>query len=77
MSLTPAPLRLPGLVADYLYRVERVALPLDRAERGPARAQPSWLKDGITLSGHHLTVLGLQLPVMNPETALLISIRCH
>lgn len=77
MSLTPAPLRLPGLVADRLYRVERVALPLDRAERGPARAQPSWLKDGITLSGHHLAVLGLQLPVMNPETALLISIRCH
>ena len=77
MALTPAPLRLPGLTPDFMYRVERVGLPLDRAERGPARAQPEWLKDGITLSGTHLAAVGLQLPVMNPESALLIYLRAH
>ena len=74
-SLTPSPLRLPGLTHDARYRLERIPLPTDRAERGPARAQPSWLKDGITLSGAHLAAIGLQLPVMNPESSLLIFLH--
>lgn len=77
MALTPPPLRLPGLTADRLYRIERVALPHDRFERGPARAQPAWLSNGITLSGNHLAAVGLQLPVMNPESALLMSLRAQ
>ena len=75
MALTPQPLRLPGLDADAMYCIERVVLPDDKAERGPARAQPSWLRDGITLSGRQLAVTGLQMPVMNPESALLLHLR--
>jgi alpha-galactosidase len=74
-SLTPPPIRLPGLTSHARYLVERVPLPHDRTERGPARAQPHWLRDGISLSGEHLGAVGLQLPVMNPESALLISLR--
>jgi alpha-galactosidase len=74
MSLVPAPLLLPGLVADRRYRVERVPLPAGGAERGPARTSPAWLTTGAEMSGRELAVLGLQLPVMNPESALLIHL---
>jgi alpha-galactosidase len=75
MSLTPAPLRLPGLTADARYHVERVALPDDRAEQGRSRTAPPWLSTGITLSGRDLAVIGLQLSVLNPESAVLLHLR--
>ena len=75
MALTPHPLRLPGLKPDARYRIERVPLPDDKSERGPARAQPAWLRDGIVLSGRHLAAAGLQMPVMNPESALLLHLQ--
>jgi alpha-galactosidase len=74
-SLVPAPLVLPGLVADERYRVERVALPGGAADRGPARTTPAWMRDGAVLSGRQLAVLGLPLPVLNPETALLVHLH--
>lgn len=73
-SLVPAPLRLPGLTPTRRYRIERIALPGGGAERGPARTSPTWLTAGVEMSGRELAVLGLQLPVMNPESALLIHL---
>lgn len=75
MSLSPAPLRLPGLTADRLYDVHHLALP--RAGRVPAREQPAWIANGISLTGRQLAVHGLQLPVMNPESAVLVHVCAH
>ena len=73
-ALSPQPLRLPGLDPDAVYRIERVPLPDERVERGPARVQPKWLRDGIRLTGRQLAITGLQPPVMHPESALLIHL---
>jgi hypothetical protein len=40
----------------------------------PARRQPAWIAAGIDLTGRQLAVHGLQMPVMNPESALLIHL---
>ena len=71
-SLTPPALRLPGLAPERRYRVEHVALPDERW--GMSANQPSWLTDGIVLTGRQLAALGLRPPVMLPESAILISL---
>ncbi len=70
-ALTPSPLRLPGLDAARRYRVEVVPLP-GRAPR--YRGAPGWLDEGVVLSGHQLAAHGIQLPVMNPESAILLHL---
>ena len=72
-SLTPPALRLPGLDPDARYRVEHVALPDERW--GTAVTQPTWLADGIELTGRQLAAHGIRPPVMHPESAVLISLR--
>ncbi len=71
-SLIPPPLVLPGLAEDRVYRVERVALPGER--RGPTRTQPAWCLDGVEMSGAALAHVGLQMPALHPESALLIHL---
>jgi len=72
MSLAPPPVRLPGLDADRRYRVSVV----DTGTRhwGPSRTMPSWVTDGVVLTGRQLAVHGLQPPAMHPETALLVHL---
>jgi alpha-galactosidase len=71
-SLVPPPLRLAGLPAGIVYDVSPVHLP--RPLRTMSRTRPAWLDGGIALSGRQLAAHGLQLPVMNPETALVIRL---
>jgi alpha-galactosidase len=71
-SLTPPPLRLAGLDPDRRYRVVHVPLPGERW--GVARTQPSWVADGGEFSGRQLAVAGLDLPVLHPESAILIRL---
>jgi len=71
-SLTPPPLRLPGLDLDARYRVERLPLPDERS--GVGRVQPSWLRDGVTVTGRQLAVHGIQPPSLHPESALLLQL---
>jgi alpha-galactosidase len=71
-SLTPPPLRLPGLDHDRRYRVERIALPGERW--GIARTQPAWLTESGEFTGRQLAVVGLQPPVLHPESAVLIHL---
>ena len=71
-SLAPAPFRMPGLSPDRTYRVER--LELAPIGRGPARRQPAWWSTGIELTGRQLAVHGLQMPVLNPESAVLLHL---
>ncbi len=71
-SLTPPPLRLPGLEPDAHYRVEHLPIPGERW--GAARVQPAWLSDGITLTGRQLAGHGIQPPVLHPESAVLLTL---
>jgi alpha-galactosidase len=68
---TPLPVRLPGLDPDRSYRVA-VATPTS-PHAALERGAPAWLVDGIELSGSVLAVLGLPMPILNPEHALLIT----
>jgi alpha-galactosidase len=71
-SLTPARLRLPGLDADADYRVRHVMLPGERW--GMGRTQPGWLADGVEVRGRHLAAIGVQLPVLLPESAVILTL---
>ena len=71
-SLTPPPLRVPGLPADTRYRVERLGLPGNGDD--PARSQPSWFVGSAIATGWQLGTAGLQPPSLHPETATLIHL---
>jgi alpha-galactosidase len=75
LSLTPPPLLLPGLEHGRRYSVVHLPLPSER--RGPNRSTAAWLADGITSTGGFLGSVGLQLPALQPETALLLHLRAH
>jgi alpha-galactosidase len=72
-SLTPPPLRLPGLNVDDRYRVAVLDPPGHRSRAG--RVQPEWCRDGIVLTGRQLATHGVQPPAMDPETAMLIHLE--
>ena len=72
ISLTPPPFLLPGLDADRRYRVTHVALPGERG--GLNRTRPVWFDEGVDITGDWLAQLGLQLPAMHPETAVLLHL---
>jgi alpha-galactosidase len=65
--------RFPGLDPDRAYRVEPLSL-----AGGPETKQavaPSWLQaGGVTLEGRLLGEVGLPLPVLRPEQALLLHL---
>jgi alpha-galactosidase len=72
-SETPGLARLPGLDPDRVYRVA----PLEVAGAPETRqaAAPPWLAAGeVTLAGRVLGEVGLPLPVLRPEQALLLHL---
>jgi alpha-galactosidase len=75
MALVPPLLRLPGLNPSQTYRVTRIPLPDDARERGRGRSEPAWIATGVTLDGATLAAIGVQLPVMNPESAFLLHLQ--
>ncbi len=67
----PPPLRFPGLDPDRLYRVE--PLTVGGAPHAVQDAPPAWLTaGGITITGRLLADLGLPVPLLAPEQALLL-----
>jgi alpha-galactosidase len=69
----PAAVRLPGLTLDRSYRVR--PLELAGARTGMARTPPAWWQAGeVVLSGLALGSAGLRLPVLDPQTALLLEL---
>jgi alpha-galactosidase len=73
-SLTPPPLLLPGLDADRVYRAELVDVP-GVSSHQPGRTLPAWCRTGgVTVTGAALAAIGLQMPAMHPETAVLIHL---
>jgi alpha-galactosidase len=72
-TAVPAPLRVPGLDPERLYRVR----PLDLG--APARsiqdAPPTWLAEGsIVLTGRALAEVGIAMPLLAPEQAQLFTL---
>jgi len=67
----PPPLRFPGLDADRAYRLE--PLTLGGAPHAIQDAPPAWLAEGgITITGRLLADLGVPVPLLGPEQALLL-----
>jgi alpha-galactosidase len=73
VSETPGLARLPGLDGERRYRVEPVAVA--GAPETKHAVAPRWYQaGGTTLSGRALSEVGLPLPVLRPEQALLLHL---
>ncbi|MCH6469045.1 alpha-galactosidase [Sinomonas terrae] len=75
---TPGRVGIPGLDPERTYRVE-VALPTpDDGDWNTTFIQtspPAWLAEGATASGRFLAEVGLPLPILRPEHALLLHAK--
>lgn len=72
----PGSLRVPGLKPEARYRVTVLDEPplLKGGGSGHTmRVQPAWLHESPVLSGEWLANAGLALPVLDPESALLLG----
>ena len=68
-------LRLPGLQADRNYCLTVLEKPA-RFDGGVMKTQPQWLTQHETiLSGEWLAKIGIALPVMDPESAVLLQFK--
>jgi alpha-galactosidase len=71
-----APLRLPSLIGDGVWQLRLLGLAGQERARGDARAP--WLdalrSGAVTCSAAELHHIGLPLPNMNPESALVFSL---
>ncbi len=69
----PPPARLPGLDPAATYRVE--PLFLDGRPRAVQDAPPPWFESApVELSGAVLAEIGLPLPLLSPQQALLLEV---
>ena len=69
-------LRLQGLDPEVTYRVSVI----DSAENfrhGIVSTQPAWVYEGVELSGDWLQYAGLAMPVMDPESAVLLLLEAQ
>jgi alpha-galactosidase len=70
-------LRIPGLQPDARYEVTLLDGPEIKTVReggGTMRELPPWLRQPIVVSGDWLMQAGLALPVLTPETAILVAL---
>ena len=70
------PLRVPGLDSGARYRITLLDDPniqLTGAGGHTMRKLPAWMTTEQTVSGEWLKVAGLALPVLDPESAILIG----
>jgi alpha-galactosidase len=72
-SLIVEPLLVPGLDPLRRYRVE--ALPIVELPTGASKKAPGWMSSGAEITGRQLAVMGLQPPILHPESALIIHVK--
>lgn len=84
----PSPLQLPDLLSDQMYDIMYVPLaPTDHPARlaperlGPAVRQPDWIAASMAdnawrASGAVLGAVGLPMPLLWPESAVLVHLSC-
>ena len=66
-------LRIPGLEKEAKYSITLLDKPDNFNDI--VNCQPLWTQDTLTCSGDWLAKAGLAVPVMDPETALLIKLE--
>ncbi|SFP36030.1 alpha-galactosidase [Enterovibrio norvegicus] len=64
-------LRLPVLDGDKRYRIDVLDSPA--AFSSTMKQQPSWMAKPLSIHGDQLIQIGLSLPIMDPESAMLLS----
>lgn len=69
----PSRLVLAGLDPDRTYSLERLAGPGEVL--GLTAEQPGWLARPVQISGDVLMTIGVQLPLLLPESVLLLHVR--
>jgi alpha-galactosidase len=67
------PVRLPNLLPEQDYRV--VVLEHSPLPGHLMKALPAWWKKDLILNGASLSQVGLQLPILDPESLILLSIQ--
>lgn len=69
-------LLIPGLDPTTLYRVDVLDMPdnMHKSRSNTMKHYPAWLKNPLEISGDWLAKAGLALPVLNPETAILVKL---
>jgi alpha-galactosidase len=73
-AAVPAPLRTPGLDHSLVYRVERVDAGGEVLTR--ARSAPGWWdRPGLEVTGAFLGEVGLPMPVLLPEQAVVLHLQ--
>jgi alpha-galactosidase len=73
-ALLPRPVRIGELDPDVRYRVELMSMPGRSAARWLTR-DPVPVESGLELTGRQLAAHGVRLPVINPESVVLLSIE--
>lgn len=69
-------LRIPGLVADKHYRLTVLDRP-SCFDKGVMKQLPQWVEQPMVLSGDWLAKAGIALPVLDPETAMLLKLTAQ
>ncbi|WP_191601993.1 alpha-galactosidase [Marinomonas algicola] len=69
----PLPVRFPGLIAEQTYEITI----LEHSALGGhlMKTPPSWWGQSLTLNGATLSNIGLQLPIIDPEALILLTIQ--
>ena len=75
-TTTPGKLRPKGLLADQHYTVKLASSNADYF-KGFAKQVPGWLTQETTVSGEILMAVGLNLPVMPSQSALLLEVSAN
>ena len=73
-SETPGRIGIPGLDAERRYRV-RVAFPSGGDHSYRQQQAPAWVADGFEATGLALSRVGLPMPILNPEHAILLEVE--
>lgn len=71
-----APIRVPGLDPDGVYRIQPLWLDLDLEGLGLGNGQSAlgwWTKDGVLMTGRALETYGLRPPSLHPAQAVLFT----
>ncbi|WED21260.1 alpha-galactosidase [Vibrio sp. JC009] len=69
----PAPLRISCVDTSATYEVKLVEMPGTSFQL--MKQRPKWLDKTLTLSGDNLKEIGLTLPIIDPESALMVHFK--
>ena len=64
---------LAALTADAKYQVKLVEMPQTSFQL--MKQRPKWLDKTLTLSGDNLKEIGITLPILDPESALIVHLQ--